>query len=116
VRATSEGTGELRVLHLTYSDGVSTVSVFEQRGRLDADALGGWTARTVDGARVHVQEAAPWRAVWQGGGSVLTVVADAPPSTAEAVVDALPHSGGSGRWWDRLARGARTLAALVPGS
>ena len=37
--------GQGAVLHLSYSDGLSTVSVFVQRGRLDVDDLSGATAR-----------------------------------------------------------------------
>lgn len=81
------GDGERTTLHLTYSDGLSTVSVFQQRGVLDSGSLDGWEKR--DG--VWVQDAFPRRVVWAGGGSVFTVVADCPQATVDDVVATLPH-------------------------
>ena len=42
------------IVHLSYSDGIATVSVFEQRGRLDADGLAGHHREVVDGHEVWV--------------------------------------------------------------
>ena len=85
------GEGDDRTLHLTYTDGLSSVSVFEQRGRLDTASLGGWERTDVSGRRAWVQNAFPRRVVWSGSGTVFTVVADCPHATLEDVVGALPH-------------------------
>ncbi|MDQ1713949.1 MAG: sigma-E factor negative regulatory protein RseB [Frankiaceae bacterium] len=85
------GTGNDRVLQLSYSDGVSTVSMFEQRGRLDTGSLDGWQKVDVGGERVWLQDAFPRRVVWSGHGTVFTVVADCPHATLDALVRTLPH-------------------------
>lgn len=85
------GDGDERVLQLSYSDGVSTVSVFQQRGRLDTSSLDGWRKVELAGERVWLQDAFPRRVVWSGGGTVFTVVADCPQATLDAVVRTLPH-------------------------
>jgi sigma-E factor negative regulatory protein RseB len=85
------GEGDERVLQLSYADGVSTVSVFEQRGRLDTGSLDGWRKVELAGERVWLQDAFPRRVVWSGDGTVFTVVADCPSATLEALVRTLPH-------------------------
>jgi sigma-E factor negative regulatory protein RseB len=84
------------VLHLSYSDGISTVSVFEQRGRLAGAAGGqlpsGWRSLSMpDGRRVVQADGAPVRAAWQAHDLVLAVIADVPPGSATAVIEALPY-------------------------
>jgi len=69
--------GTVQVL---YSDGIYELSVFERRGALDRRDLG------KDGGPVQVGNAAGWRyawpggqvVLWQAGGTVYTVVSDAP--------------------------------------
>ena len=88
VRLRSDGADEPGAVHLVYSDGVSTLSVTEQRGRLSEvpdgsswdTALGAWT-RT-GGSR---------QASWQSGDRVFTVVTDGPSSLLSAAVTSLPH-------------------------
>jgi MucB/RseB N-terminal domain len=79
------------VVQLGYSDGVSTVSLFEQRGRLDPSSVAGWTATKVDGYPVYEHDMMSTRMVWAGDGMVYTLVADAAPDVVQAVVKALPH-------------------------
>lgn len=81
------------LLHLTYSDGVSTLSLFQQRGRLDADSLDGFRKIKVGGTRVHASTSFPRRVVWSGGGTVFTLVAECQQATLSRVIDALPHGG-----------------------
>jgi sigma-E factor negative regulatory protein RseB len=67
-------------LHLFYSDGLFSVSVFEQQGELDATGLpAGAESRTVAGRDVR-QYRTPGGAVmvWQSGDVVYTTVSDAP--------------------------------------
>ena len=65
------------VLDLGYSDGLSVVSVFEQRGHLAAK-LAGWRKTTVDGHVIFVAEPDQRSLTWSSRGMVYTVMADAP--------------------------------------
>jgi sigma-E factor negative regulatory protein RseB len=103
------------VLHLSYSDGLSAVSVFEQRGRLDTAGLAGFRAAKVGGVRVHVDDGYPQRVVWAAKGKVFTVIADAPAETVTAVVRSLPHAekrpGVAQRVGHRVGRGISRVAS-----
>lgn len=110
-----DGAGDAATLHLTYSDGLSTISVFEQRGVLDTAAMDGWREAEVAGEDVWVQDAFPRRVVWAGGGSVFTVVADCPQATVDALVAALPHGTPGPAMTARLGNGlARVGSWLNP--
>ena len=104
---TSNGTA----LDLGYSDGLSVVSVFEQRGDLAAE-LAGWPRTTVDGHVIYVAEPDQRCFTWSSHGMVYTVLADAPTQTVNAVVGALPHDSPPG-FWKRLSRGFVRLASWV---
>ena len=104
---TSAGT----VLDLGYSDGLSVVSVFEQRGDLAA-RLAGWQKTKVDGHVIYVAEPDQRSLTWSGQGMVYTVMADAPAQTVDAVVGALPHDAPPG-FWKRMTRGLVRLASWV---
>ena len=109
-----ETSGGSHVLHLTYSDGLSTVSVFVQPGSLDPTGLAA-SAAVVGGQRVWERPGAPRQVLWSGGGHVITVVADAPAQTIDAVVAALPHPGDGQDGWARVTRGlARVVSWLNP--
>jgi len=99
------------VLDLGYSDGLSVISVFEQRGHLPA-SLAGWRKTTVDGHVIFVAEPDQRSLTWAGRGMVYTVVADAPTQTVNAVVGALPHDKPPG-FWKRMTRGLVRLASWV---
>ena len=99
------------VLGLGYSDGLSVVSVFEQRGDLAA-RLDGWRKTTVDGHVIFVAEPDQRSLTWAGRGMVYTVMADAPVQTVDAVVGALPHDKPAG-FWRRMSRGLIRLASWV---
>ena len=98
------------VLDLGYSDGLSMVSVFEQRGKLPA-TLPGWRKIKTGG---HVVFALPDQRslTWAGHGMVFTMVADAPSQTVDAAVGALPHDGPAG-FWKRMSRGLVRVASWV---
>ncbi|MET0628387.1 MAG: hypothetical protein ABW033_08015 [Acidimicrobiia bacterium] len=90
-------------IQLVYTDGLFSLSVLEQRGELDWDALpAGGTDTTVDGARARSYTQPMGNVVvWERDGVVFTCASDAPddvlrasiaglraePSTAEQVVD-----------------------------
>jgi sigma-E factor negative regulatory protein RseB len=104
---TSTGT----VLDLGYSDGLSVVSLFEQRGNLAAK-LDGWQKITVAGHEVYAAEPDQRSLTWASRGMVYTVIADAPAQTVNAVIGALPHDKPPG-FWKRMSRGFARLASWV---
>jgi len=79
------------VIHATYSDGLSSVSLFEQRGQLEADSLDGFRRVGIDGAHVAVREGLPTVAIWESEGTVYTMVTDSPMSASVALIAELPH-------------------------
>jgi len=104
---TSSGT----VLDLGYSDGLSVISLFEQRGNLPA-RLAGWQKTTVDGKVIYVTEPGQRSMTWSSKGMVYTLITDAPAQTVSAVVGTLPHDAPPG-FFRRLSRGLAKLASWV---
>ena len=98
------------VLDLGYSDGLSMVSVFEQRGKLPA-TLPGWR-KTKSGDHVVFTLPDQRSLTWSGHGMVFTMVADAPSQSVDAAVGALPHDGPTG-FWKRMSRGLVRVASWV---
>jgi sigma-E factor negative regulatory protein RseB len=99
------------VLDLGYSDGLSVVSLFEQRGNLAAK-LAGWQKVTVAGHDVYAAGPDQRSLTWSSHGMVYTVIADAPAQTVDDVVGALPHDAPLG-FWKRMSRGFARLASWV---
>ena len=90
VRIQSDRASNPDLVHLVYSDGLSTVSVLQQRGRLTAAPEGSqWDAAL--GA--HVRRGASGVATWQSGEMVLTVVTDGSAGLLAEAVESLPHDG-----------------------
>ena len=82
--------GDAGVLQLSYSDGLSTLSLFVQDGDLSSKPPG--TARPVGGGTVWVSAGNPQRVVWSGEGRTWTLVSDAPESTVDDALLVLPHT------------------------
>ena len=101
-------TGMGQVVCLGYSDGLSVVSLFVQRGTLAAK-MAGWAPLDLSGHLVYVSGHS---IIWAGRGFVYTVIADAPPQTVKQVVASLPPATSSG-FLGRIGRGLNRLAALV---
>ena len=101
-------TGAGEVVDLGYSDGLSVVSLFVQRGTLVPKAVG-WQQVSVRGHQVYV---AGHSIIWAGRGFVYTMIADAPPHTVTQVVASLPQNTAPG-FLGRIKRGLGRLAALV---
>lgn len=79
-------------VQLVYSDGLYTLSVFEQPGHVDGDALAGAVHDELAGIPVYRWPGAePERMVWNGDGSTFTAVTDAPPDVLMGAVADLPH-------------------------
>lgn len=111
--AVVSGSGPAGVLHLSYTDGIDTLSLFEQRGRLDASELRGWRREDVGGIRAWVNAGYPRRVVWSSGGRVYTVVTECDESSVEHVVRSLPRGQRSDGLLHRVRRGARRVASWV---
>jgi Putative zinc-finger len=88
VRLRSDRAEDPTALHLVYSDGINTVSVFEQQGRMAA-APTGWDWDPNLGA--YLQHSASSLASWQSGSLVITVVTDGPARLLASAVASLPH-------------------------
>jgi len=99
------------VLDLGYSDGLSVVSVFEQRGNLAAK-LAGWQKMTVAGHAIYGAEPDQRSLTWASRGMVYTVIPDAPAQTVDDVIGVLPHDKPPG-FWKRMTRGFVRLASWV---
>ena len=83
-------------LHLTYGDGLSAISVFLQRGELDATGLTGLTSRKWGDTNVYVRDGWPEVMIWQGGPTVITAVGDAEPADFRTILSALPRQSNHG--------------------
>ena len=101
------------VVDLDYSDGLSLVSVFLQRGHLKSRQAGWWRT-TLGGSPVYADDSVGQTFVWPAQGFVYTLVAAAPPQTVARVVAALPHNGSPGLL-GRVGHGLhRLLSWLIP--
>ena len=101
-----------QVLDASYSDGLSVVSLFIERGELSGD-LPGWHRVDVDGLPVYSTESGDLDEqglAWSARGFVYTVIADAPPQAISRVIAALPHDMETG-FWQRVARGIRRIGS-----
>ncbi|HSS68086.1 MAG TPA: zf-HC2 domain-containing protein [Nocardioidaceae bacterium] len=83
------GSGDM--VEAVYSDGISSASLFEQRGVLDHRALAGYRQLVVGDAAVYVRNGLPSTWVWQSADTVYTMLSDAPPAQVAAAVADLPH-------------------------
>lgn len=101
-------------LHFSYSDGLSTVSVFQQAGSIGANGLTGYErVEGADGIR-YLRAGIPEQIVWSADGVVYAVMADAPPELVEQVVADLPHAEPSGNGvLDRVGRGLNRVGSWV---
>jgi sigma-E factor negative regulatory protein RseB len=106
---TATSTGQ--VIGVSYSDGLSVISLFVQRGQLPAH-LAGWTAVAIAGHDVYATGPDDQTIAWSGDGYVFTLLADAPAATVDQAIAMLPRGGQPG-FWGRLGRGFRRLATLV---
>ena len=105
--ATQSSTATGRVVDLGYSDGLSVVSLFVQRGQLPR-ALPGWTRANLGGNQVYLRNPGEPDLTWSAGGFVFTVVAGAPAPIVTSVVGTLPHQVRPG-FWGRMQHGVRRL-------
>lgn len=83
--------GGAPVLQLVYGDGLSSISVFVQRGRLDDRPAPGLVAQKWGSGTAVVRAGWPEVVMWQGGKLVITAVGDDDPATLETVLAPLPR-------------------------
>jgi sigma-E factor negative regulatory protein RseB len=109
-QATQKSTKSGKVVELSYSDGLSVISVFVQRGELP-HSLPGWRRFTSRGGSVvYASDPNGRDLAWSTDGYVYTMISDAPPGVVEQVVMHLPHNRSVG-FWARMGRGFRRLAS-----
>jgi len=100
------------VLDASYSDGLSVVSLFIQRGELSG-TLPGWHLARLHGLPVYATESGDvdeQGLAWSADGFVYTVIADAPPGSVEQVIIQLPHDREIGLW-ERVRRGIKRMGS-----
>jgi sigma-E factor negative regulatory protein RseB len=97
-------------MHLTYTDGLSRLSVFEQRGSLDPGSVRGFARMRLGGQLLHVREGIPTYAVWQEDGLVFTAVTDGTVESLAGVVASEPaRPDPRPGFWGRVAGGMARL-------
>lgn len=122
IDARSTHHGGHTVVHGVYSDGLSQVSVFTQRGKLGTEHAStlhnGYIGTDPEGPGISPQhdmifggDTGQYQSMWQADGFVYTVLADAPAGLAASAVNALPDPQGSG-FWARVQRGLARLGLL----
>lgn len=101
-------------LQVVYSDGLYTLSLFEQRGAPDLASMSPGAQQTTEfGFEAYTWPGAvPKRMLWEVSGTTFLLVGDAPPDDFQAIVQALPHPEPDGVV-DRLRRGLSRLWSWV---
>ncbi len=79
------------LVHLTYSDGAFSLSLFVQPGVLSTPDVRSWTRSRIAGTVVWTQRGALQRTAWQDGAYVITVLTDAPQAGGDALVATAVH-------------------------
>ncbi len=108
VTASETSTSAGTVVGLSYSDGLSVISLFVQRGELPGQ-LNGWQRVAIAGHDAYAVDPADQTIAWSASGYVFTLLADAPAATVDRAIAVLPHDSPMS-FWDRLGRGFRRLA------
>ena len=111
VRASETGGPSGAIVDLAYSDGLSVISLFVQRGHLPAQ-LNGWSKVALRGDRVFAAGPDQRSVAWSARGFVYTLIADAPDQTLDQVVGVLPHNAGPG-FVGRMGRGLQAPGLLA---
>jgi len=110
--ATQTSTNSGKAVGLSYSDGLSVVSLFVQRGEL-AGPMPGSRQVPLAGRTVYALDPADQgesSVCWSADGYVYTLIADAPTHTVSQVVAAMPGNSTPG-FWQRIGHGLHRLAS-----
>ncbi|HEU4543143.1 MAG TPA: sigma-E factor regulatory protein RseB domain-containing protein [Jiangellaceae bacterium] len=111
-----EATRHDGAIQLSYSDGVTTVSVFEQPGQLDPAVLDGFDQSEHGNGVVYTSPGPPSQFVWAtGDGRVITVVADGSLETVDSVLQEYPPIEASAptSLIHRIGRGAKKFVSWL---
>ncbi|GAA1762782.1 sigma-E factor regulatory protein RseB domain-containing protein [Streptomonospora arabica] len=113
VRAWTKPAEGGRVVHLAYSDGLSVVSVFAQRGRLPggSEGTGEGAPKVVKGDGAGGSGTGQQR-IWDADGFVYTAMGQAPRGLLDAAADGFPDAEPL-LFWARVLRGFGHLSATV---
>jgi sigma-E factor negative regulatory protein RseB len=99
-----------KVIEFSYSDGLSIISVFVQRGELPR-SMPGWRRIAAHGSSaVYAIDPDDRSLAWSAHGFVYTVISDASSTTVDQAVMRLPHNSPAG-FWVRMGRGFRRIAS-----
>jgi hypothetical protein len=115
VDASAVGEGGGSSLHLLFTDGLYTLSVYQQHGRPDGEALRASGARPARVGPVPTYRwpgAEPAVHTWSGGSITFTAVTDAPADALAEALAALPYDQPPSLL-DRLERGMLRVAGWV---
>jgi sigma-E factor negative regulatory protein RseB len=93
--ARREDSGRGPVVHLSYSDGLSNVSIVERRGRWDPSSMTGYQAREVPGGVVYVREETTVVVAWSADGSAYVALGDTPMVTMMELTSSLRRNSES---------------------
>ena len=113
VCARTMGAGDDRSVQLSYSDGLFALSLFAQRGRLDAVVPGGFSRRQIGGTDVYLRCGLYRELSWADSGRVYTLVTDAPDATVTTVVGSLPTVSEDTGVLARMSKGIRRVGSWV---
>ncbi|MBO0804969.1 MAG: hypothetical protein J2P25_18085 [Nocardiopsaceae bacterium] len=110
--ASTAATRSGQVTDFSFSDGLSVVSVYVERGVLPSK-MPGWRPERISGRQAYVAQQG---VTMSGRGFVYTLIADASPKTVAAVVGALPaNENRDPGFLGRLSRGlGRLIGTLDP--
>jgi sigma-E factor negative regulatory protein RseB len=107
--STQTSTSSGKVVELSYSDGLSVISVFVQRGELPR-SMPGWRRISARGSTVYAIDPDDRSLAWSSRGFVYTVISDAPAAAVDGVVSRLPHDR-TPDFWGRMDRGLHRIAS-----
>jgi sigma-E factor negative regulatory protein RseB len=99
------------VIDMSYSDGLSVISLFVQRGELPP-VMRGWARVAIDGHHAFASDPEDRTISWSSSGFVFTMIADAPAATVDQAVETLAGNHTPG-FWTRMERGIGRLVSLV---
>lgn len=105
--------GRGTTVHLSYSDGLFSLSVFVQQGRLRTSSVRGWQKISLAGTTAYTDPGLTSRTVWADPSTVYTALGDAPDQRLAQAVSGFPRSAGSRGFTARIDRGLDRMKAWV---
>ncbi|MRJ74983.1 hypothetical protein GEV29_00375 [Aeromicrobium sp. SMF47] len=101
------------VIALSYSDGRSSLDLFEQTGALDPSGLDDFEQARLGGSEVWVREGNPLVVTWDRDGTVFTVVTDVDRERVARAVAELPSMGQQPGPVDRVGNGLTRMTSWL---